>query len=308
MHKAISAASAAEMIPDEASVMIGGFMGVGSPHRIIAELVRQGRKNLTIIANDSGRPRFGIGLLIVAKLVRRLIASHIGTNPETQRQMIAGELDVELCPQGTLLSACGPPAMASGRWVTPTGIGTMAADGKRTIEVEGRTFLPNCCSKPISRCWGAKRADYYGNLDYSLTALKLQPVDGDGRRQGDRRSGRDRARRRHSARRGGDPAHIGGSRDREGSQSWTIRKSLQGASPSRCGQAIWSIGIGLPAMVANDLAGRHLGVLPVGERDHRYAAGARGRNEDPDPTDAGGNFIGAIPGACSIDSALSFGP
>jgi acetate CoA/acetoacetate CoA-transferase alpha subunit len=156
--------------------MIGGFMGVGSPHRIIAELVRQGRKNLTIIANDSGRPQFGIGLLIVAKLVRRLIASHIGTNPETQRQMIAGELDVELCPQGTLAERVRAGGYGLGAVVTPTGIGTMAADGKRTIEVEGRTFLLELPLKADFALLGAKRADYYGNLDYSLTARNFNPL------------------------------------------------------------------------------------------------------------------------------------
>jgi acetate CoA/acetoacetate CoA-transferase alpha subunit len=176
MHKAISAAGAAEMIPDGVSLMIGGFMGVGSPHRMIAELVRQGRKNLTIIANDSGRPQFGIGLLIVAKLVRKLIASHIGTNPETQRQMIAGELDVELCPQGTLAERVRAGGYGLGAVVTPTGIGTMAAQGKRTIEVDGRNFLLELPLKADFALLGAKRADYYGNLDYSLTARNFNPL------------------------------------------------------------------------------------------------------------------------------------
>jgi acetate CoA/acetoacetate CoA-transferase alpha subunit len=176
MHKAISAASAAEMIPEQATVMIGGFMGVGSPHRIIAELVRQGRKNLTVIANDSGKPQFGIGLLIVAKLVRKLIASHIGTNPETQRQMIAGELDVELCPQGTLAERVRAAGYGLGAVVTPTGIGTLAAEGKRSIEVEGRTFLLELPLKADFALLGAKRADYYGNLDYALTARNFNPL------------------------------------------------------------------------------------------------------------------------------------
>ena len=176
MHKAISAASAAEMIPEEAIVMIGGFMGVGSPHRIIAELVRQGRKNLTVIANDSGRPQVGIGLLIVAKLVRKLIASHIGTNPETQRQMIAGELDVELCPQGTLAERVRAAGYGLGAVVTPTGIGTLAAEGKRSIEVEGRTFLLELPLKADFALLGAKRADYYGNLDYALTSRNFNPL------------------------------------------------------------------------------------------------------------------------------------
>jgi acetate CoA/acetoacetate CoA-transferase alpha subunit len=176
MHKAISVAGAAEMIPDGVSLMIGGFMGVGSPHRMIAELVRQGRKNLTIIANDSGRPQFGIGLLIVARLVRKLIASHIGTNPETQRQMIAGELEVELCPQGTLAERVRAGGYGLGAVITPTGIGTMAAEGKRTIEVEGRNFLLELPLKADFALLGAKRADYYGNLDYSLTARNFNPL------------------------------------------------------------------------------------------------------------------------------------
>ena len=95
MHKAISLAAAVEKIPDGASLMIGGFMGIGSPHRLIGELVRQGRKNLTVIANDTGVPGFGIGHLIAAKLIKKLVATHIGLNPETQRQMIAGEISVD---------------------------------------------------------------------------------------------------------------------------------------------------------------------------------------------------------------------
>ena len=85
MHKAIALSDAVEKIPDGASVMIGGFLGVGSPHRIIAELVRQCRKSLTVIANDTARPGVGIGLLIAAKAVRKVVVSHIGTNPETHQ-------------------------------------------------------------------------------------------------------------------------------------------------------------------------------------------------------------------------------
>ena len=98
MRKAIELSDAVRKISDGASLMIGGFIGIGSPHRLLAELVRQGRKDLTVIANDTARPGFGIGLLITAKLVRKVIVSHIGTNPETQRQVIANELEAELCP------------------------------------------------------------------------------------------------------------------------------------------------------------------------------------------------------------------
>ena len=103
MGKTIKVAEAVAAIPDGATLMIGRFMAVGTPRRLVDELVRQGRKNLTVIANDTARPGVGIGKLIAARLVRRMITSHIGTNQETQRQMLAGELEVELVPQGTLV-------------------------------------------------------------------------------------------------------------------------------------------------------------------------------------------------------------
>lgn len=176
MHKAITLSDAIEMIPDGSSLMIGGFMGIGSPHRLIGELVRQGRKNLTIIANDTGRRGFGIGCLIDAKAVTRLVASHIGTNPETQRQMIAGEIEVELCPQGTLAERIRAAGYGLGGVLTPTGVGTTVAEGAREIVVEGRTFL---LALPIAADFAllaAHRADYYGNLDYMLTARNFNPI------------------------------------------------------------------------------------------------------------------------------------
>src|SRR6185369_4234077 len=90
------------MIPDGATLMIGGFMAVGTPERLVAAIAGRGRRNLTVIANDSARPGLGVGRLISQKCVKRLIVSHIGTNPETQKQMLSGELEVELVPQGTL--------------------------------------------------------------------------------------------------------------------------------------------------------------------------------------------------------------
>jgi acetate CoA/acetoacetate CoA-transferase alpha subunit len=174
--KATTLAHAVEMIPDGASLMIGGFMGVGSPHRLIEELVRQGRKNLTVIANDSGRPGWGIGRLIDAKLVSKLIASHIGTNPETQRQMIAKELEVELCPQGTLAERIHAGGYGLGGVVTPTGLGTVVAEGKQTIEVQGKVFLLETPLRADFALLLARRADYRGNLDYQLTARNFNPL------------------------------------------------------------------------------------------------------------------------------------
>jgi acetate CoA/acetoacetate CoA-transferase alpha subunit len=99
----ISLEQSVAMIPDGASLMIGGFMAVGSPELVIDEIIRQDKRDLIVIANDTATPDRGIGKLIGAKRIRKAIVSHIGLNPETQRQMMAGELEVELIPQGTLI-------------------------------------------------------------------------------------------------------------------------------------------------------------------------------------------------------------
>ena len=176
MHKAIGLAEAVEMIPDGASLMIGGFMGVGSPHRLIGELLRQGRKDLTVIANDAARPGVGIGRLVDAKAVKRMVASHIGTNPEIGRQMIAGETIVELCPQGTLVERIRAAGYGLGGVLTPTGIGTVVAEGKRQIEIEGKTFLLELPLAADFALVAAHRADYSGNLEYTLTARNFNPI------------------------------------------------------------------------------------------------------------------------------------
>jgi len=176
MHKTIGLTAAVEMMPDGASLMIGGFMGVGSPHRLIGELVRQGRKDLTVIANDTARPGVGIGRLIDAKLVKRLVATHIGTNPETQRQLIAGEMIVELCPQGSLIERIRAAGYGLGGVLTPTGVGTTAAEGKREFEIEGKIFLLELPVKADFALVAARRADYYGNLAYALTARNFNPI------------------------------------------------------------------------------------------------------------------------------------
>ena len=176
MRKAIELSDAVRKISDGASLMIGGFIGIGSPHRLLAELVRQGRKDLTVIANDTARPGFGIGLLIAAKLVRKVIVSHIGTNPETQRQVIANELEAELCPQGTLAERIRAAGYGLGGVLTPTGIGTTVAQGKRTVVVDGQEFLLETPLKADFALIAAKRCDYRGNLDYALTARNFNPI------------------------------------------------------------------------------------------------------------------------------------
>lgn len=174
--KGIKIEAAVELIPDGASLMIGGFMGVGTPERIVDELVRQGKGSLTVIANDSARPGVGIGKLIDRRLVARLVVSHIGTNPETQRQMIAGELEVELVPQGTLAERVRAGGFGLGGVLTATGVGTLVEEGKQTIEISGKTYLVELPLRADFALIRAKRSDYKGNLDYSLTARNFNPL------------------------------------------------------------------------------------------------------------------------------------
>jgi len=172
----ISLESAVAKIPDGASLMIGGFMAVGTPERVVDEIVRQGKRGLTVIANDTASPGKGIGKLVDAKLLRKAIASHIGLNPETQRQMMASELEVELVPQGTLIERIRAAGYGLGGVLTPTGVGTVVEEGKRTIEVEGRKFLVEPPLRADFALVHAFLADYYGNLAYALTARNFNPV------------------------------------------------------------------------------------------------------------------------------------
>ena len=176
MKQAISPQQAAEMIPDGAVLMIGGFMGVGSPHRIICALVDAGRKDLTVIANDTGKPDFGIGRLIRANAIRKVIASHIGTNPETQKGMIEGRIEVDLVPQGTLAERIRAGGYGLGGVLTQTGMNTIAAKGQRVIEIDGEDWLLAPPLKAEFALIHADRADFVGNLVYELTATNFNPV------------------------------------------------------------------------------------------------------------------------------------
>ena len=163
-------------IPNGASLLIGGFMAVGTPERIIDEIVRQEKRELTVIANDTALPGLGIGKLIGARLVRRLIASHIGLNPETQQQMMGGELSVDLVPQGTLIERIRAGGYGLGGVLTPTGVGTEVEKGKQTLEVDGRTYLVEVAIRADYALVHAFLADYLGNLAYALTARNFNPI------------------------------------------------------------------------------------------------------------------------------------
>ena len=168
--------SAVARIPDGASLMIGCFMGVGTPERLMDELLRQGKRELTVIANDTALPGVGIGKLISGRAVRKVIASHIGLNPETQKKMIAGEIEVELIPQGTLIERIRAGGCGLGGILTPTGVGTVVEEGKRKIEVDGREYLLELPLRADFALVEAFLADYLGNLTYALTARNFNPV------------------------------------------------------------------------------------------------------------------------------------
>ena len=154
MKGALKPEAIAELIQDGSSLMIGGFMAVGTPERIIDALVQRGRKNLTVIANDTAMPGKGIGKLITAGLVSRVIASHIGLNPETQKMMISGQIQVDLVPQGTLIEQIRAGGVGLGGVLTATGLGTEVEEGKRIIEVDGKRYLlePPLCADYITDC------------------------------------------------------------------------------------------------------------------------------------------------------------
>jgi acetate CoA/acetoacetate CoA-transferase alpha subunit len=172
----VPAEEAVAKIPDGASLLIGGFMGVGTPERIVDEIVRQGKRDLTVIANDTAVPGVGIGKLISAGLVRQVIASHIGLNSETQQQMMSGALAVDLVPQGTLIERIRAGGYGLGGVLTQTGIGTAVEAGKQKVEVNGRTYLVEVALGADFALVHAFLVDYLGNLAYVLTARNFNPI------------------------------------------------------------------------------------------------------------------------------------
>lgn len=176
MRKAISVDEAIEMIPDGASIMLAGFMGVGTPDRMVAALAASGKKNLTLMSNDTARPHCGPGPLFKAHAVKKLICSHMGLNPDVQEQYASGELEVELVPQGTFVERIRAAGVGLGGVLTPTGLGTRVAEGKPVIEVEGKPFVLETPLRADFALISARSCDYVGNLAYMLTATNFNPI------------------------------------------------------------------------------------------------------------------------------------
>lgn len=176
MNKIISVSEAVAKIHDGMTVMVGGFLGAGAPERIIDALVEKGVKDLTVICNDTAFPDKSLGKLVVNRQVSRVIASHIGTNPETIAQMNAGELKVDLVPQGTLAERIRAKGAGLGAVITPTGIGTIVAEGKQTMTIDGKEYLVEMPLGADVAILGASVCDECGNLVYRGTTKNFNPL------------------------------------------------------------------------------------------------------------------------------------
>lgn len=176
MARIVSKKHALEQIKDGMTLMIGGFLAVGTPEILVDGIVEKGVRDLTVIGNDTGFPDRGIGKLVVSKQVKSVIVSHIGTNPETGRQMNAQELDVELVPQGTLAERIRAGGAGLGGVLTPTGLGTIVEEGKQKVTVDGKEFLLEKPLKADVALLRADVADKSGNLIYRRASRNFNPI------------------------------------------------------------------------------------------------------------------------------------
>jgi len=174
--KVITVADASRHFRDGMSILFGGFMGVGTPPLLIEALLASNVRDLVLIGNDTAFPDTGVGLLISARRVRKVIASHIGLNPETGRQMIVGELEVELAPQGTLIERIRAGGAGLGGVLTATGLGTVVEEGKRRIAVDGKDYLLELPIRADLALLHASCSDRAGNLQYRLSTRNFNPV------------------------------------------------------------------------------------------------------------------------------------
>ncbi|MGL4405039.1 MAG: CoA transferase subunit A [Notoacmeibacter sp.] len=176
MKSALDIKAAIELIPSGATLMVAGFMGAGSPLRLLDALANSGKNGFTLICSDTARPGVAIGKLIAAKAVVKLVVSHIGLNPDTQKQMLEGSLDVELCPQGSLAERIRAGGSGLGGVLTKTGLGTQAATGKQVVTIEGEDWLLETPLRADFALIKAHQADHFGNCAYQLTSTNFNPL------------------------------------------------------------------------------------------------------------------------------------
>ncbi|EKO3820822.1 CoA transferase subunit A [Vibrio harveyi] len=176
MKKAATTEQVESLLHDGMTIMIGGFMATGAPERLIDLLIKKDIKNITLISTDTGSPGRGSSRLIAEKRVKKLYASHIGTNPETGKQMNEGTLEVELVPQGTLAERIRSAGTGLGGVLTPTGLGTIVAENKRVIEIDGKQYLLEMPLKADLALIRGSKVDRRGNVFYSKTTQNFNPL------------------------------------------------------------------------------------------------------------------------------------
>lgn len=174
--RVLNADVAVRDISDNAVLMLGGFGLCGIPENCISALLRKGIKGLTCISNNAGVDDFGIGLLLKTRQVRKMISSYVGENAEFERQLLSGELEVELIPQGTLAERVRAGGAGIPAFFTPAGVGTEVAEGKETRVFEGKTYLMENCLKADFAIVKAWKGDAAGNLVYKGTARNFNPM------------------------------------------------------------------------------------------------------------------------------------
>ncbi len=176
VNKIKSIDEALEYIKDGMTIAVGGFLGVGTPEKLIDAVVAKGVKNITLICNDTAFPDKGIGKWVINKNVSKAIVSHIGTNPETGRLMNTGELDVELVPQGTLAERVRAAGAGLGGVLTPTGIGTVIEQGKQKLSIEGKDYLLELPLKADIALIKGSIVDKKGNAYYNKSTRNFNTL------------------------------------------------------------------------------------------------------------------------------------
>jgi acetate CoA/acetoacetate CoA-transferase alpha subunit len=176
LHKTATIEEISGLLHHGMTVMIGGFLGVGTPMTLVQVLLDKKITDITLIANDTAMVDTGVGPLVVNKQLKRAIVSHIGTNPETGKQLMTGELQVELVPQGTLAERIRAGGSGLGGILTPTGVGTVVEEGKQKLEINGREYLLELPLRADVALLKAHKADKAGNLVYRKSSRNFNPI------------------------------------------------------------------------------------------------------------------------------------